>query len=70
MANPVECHSGHEYAGRPVALTWAGERFEVETIIAEWRTPESKGFRVQAVGEGIFELVYNQVSDTWEVTVI
>jgi hypothetical protein len=26
MNDPVECHSGYEYAERPVALHWEGER--------------------------------------------
>jgi hypothetical protein len=70
MASPVECHSGYDYAERPIAFIWAGERFEVETIMSEWRTPENKGFRVRVVDGLIFELVYHQVSDTWEVTAI
>ena len=70
MANPVECHSGYDYAVRPIAFTWAGERFEVETIMAEWRTPEKKGFRVHIEDGRIFNLVYNQGSDSWEITAI
>ncbi len=67
MENLVECHSGFDYAERPVAFHWGGQRFEVNTIIAEWRTPEHKTFRVQAVDSCIFLLVYDQVLDTWNV---
>ena len=70
MENPVECHSGYDYAVRPIALFWAGERLEVETIIAEWRTPEKKAFRVHIADGRIFDLEYTQVSDTWEITAI
>ena len=35
----VECHSGYEYAERPVALHWQGQRLEIESVEAEWRIP-------------------------------
>ncbi len=68
MENRVECHSGYDFAERPIAIQWEGERFEIETIIAEWRTPENKGFRVQVADGCIFELVYAQEFDTWDIT--
>ena len=46
MTRVVECHSGYTYAERPRAFTWEGERLDIETILAEWQTPESKHFRV------------------------
>jgi len=63
----VECHSGYDYAERPVAFYWDGQRIEVETILAEWRTPNHKGFRVQSPKGRVFELFFDQVSDTWEI---
>ena len=30
MTELVECHSGFSYAEKPVALTWEGQRLEVQ----------------------------------------
>ena len=68
MSGLVECHSGYDYASRPVAFYWDGQRVEIEVILAEWRSPDHKGYRVKGMDEGIFELFYNQASDTWEIT--
>jgi hypothetical protein len=70
MLDPVECHSGFDYAERPVAFYWDGQRIEVESILAEWRTPEHKGFRVQTADGSVFQLIYDQAMDTWEVAAI
>ncbi len=67
MLKLVECHSGLEYAGRPTALWWQGERLEVEAVEAEWRTPEGKRFRVRTTGGRVFELVYVELHDEWRV---
>jgi hypothetical protein len=67
MENLVECHSGFDYAEYPVAFHWEGQRIKIETIIAEWRTPEQKIFRIQTEDGGIFKLVYDQTLDAWDV---
>lgn len=67
ISAPVECHSGLEYAERPTALGWQGERLEVEAVEAEWRTPEGKKFRVRTTGGQVFELVYIEWSDEWQI---
>jgi hypothetical protein len=67
MVNPVECHSGHEYAERPIAVHWDGKRCQIEAVIAEWRTPEGKGFLVLAENGYIFRLFYNQDIDNWKI---
>jgi hypothetical protein len=63
----VECHSGYEYAQRPLALRWQGERLEIEQVEAEWRTPGGKRFRVRARNGLVFELFYDELSDDWRV---
>ncbi len=63
----VKCHSGYEYAQRPVAFSWEGERLDVEEIIASWRHPEGKCFRVQTDSEQVFELCYNENLDIWSI---
>jgi hypothetical protein len=63
----VECLSDQEYADRPLALTWAGRRIEIANILATWRGPNEKGFRVQTVDGNAFELTYREVPDEWNV---
>ena len=63
----VECRSEHEYAERPVALTWQGRRLEVGEILARWRTPGEKCFRVRTVDGQIFELAYIEAADEWRI---
>lgn len=62
MSDLVECHSGYTYAEKPVALTWEGQRLEIDAILAQWRTPEEKHFRVRTSDGGEFELVYREAS--------
>lgn len=66
----VECHSGYEYAQRPVALYWEGNRLEVEQIEAEWRIPGGKRFRVHVQDGRVFELFYGELYDEWRVTLV
>jgi len=67
----VECHSGYEYAQRPIAFYWEGDRLEIEEIIASWRHPDGKCFSVRAVNNDLFDLAftlqYNQVNDQWRI---
>jgi hypothetical protein len=63
----VECHSGYEYADRPVALYYEGERLEIVEIIARWRIPGGRCFRVMTAGEQAFELFYGELYDEWRV---
>jgi hypothetical protein len=68
--NPVECHSGFTYADRPSALTWEGKKLPIQGIVKEWRSPNRKCFRVRTMDERIFELVYDEMSDVWQVCLI
>ncbi len=63
----VECHSGFAYAERPVALTWDGQRLEVDSILAAWRTPGERCFRVRTRDLRTFELSYREASDDWQI---
>jgi hypothetical protein len=64
----VECHSGYEYAQRPTALRWQGERLEVEAVEAEWRIPGGRRFRVRTRNGLVFELFYGELYDEWRIT--
>jgi hypothetical protein len=72
MAEAVECLASDSYPGDPLALTWGGERREVEAILRRWRGPEGLGFLVRARlpdGPGeTFELFYDSHADAWRVT--
>lgn len=63
----VECRSDAEYADRPLALVWQGVRLEIAEILASWRGPSEKGFRVKTTNGQAFELVYRQVPDEWHI---
>jgi hypothetical protein len=61
----VECYSGHEYAERPLAFFWKGQRYEVERVLHSAMTPEGKTFRVEVRDGKIFSLSYYQQQDCW-----
>ena len=67
----VECRSDPwdrtEYAERPLSVTWHGQCHEVAEILARWRSPGEKGFRVKTVDGFAFELTYQEISDDWHV---
>ena len=65
--NNVECLSDSEYADRPLALIWQGRRLEIAEILASWRGPGEKGFRVKTTDGQAFELAYRQLPDEWHI---
>ncbi len=60
MVEIVECHSGFTYADRPIALTCAGQRLDIVSILSEWRTPEERHFKVRTSNKLEFELSYRE----------
>ncbi len=63
----VECRSDTEYAERPIALVWQGQRLEIAEILDRWRNPAGKGFRVRTVDGQVFELTYNEMNADWQI---
>lgn len=63
----VECHSGFEYAERPIALRWEGHRLQICAIEAEWRIPGGKKFRVRVTDGRVFELFYGELYSDWRI---
>ncbi len=63
----VECRSDTEYAERPIALHWQGQRLEIAAILSRWRTPAGKGFRVRTADEQIFDLNYDETTTDWQI---
>jgi len=64
----VECHSGFTYAERPIALLWEDERLEITEILARWRIPGGRRFRVSVDDGRVFELFYGELYDEWRVS--
>ncbi len=67
MDDLVECRSDSEYAERPLALYWQGERLGIDKILASWLTPDGKCFQVLAKNGLKFELCYHQSQDDWSI---
>lgn len=63
----VECRSDSEYAERPLSLIWEGRRYEIAEILARWRGPGEKGFRVKTTDGQAFELTYREIADEWQI---
>jgi hypothetical protein len=65
----VECLSDTDAsrADRPLSLVWQGHRYEIAEILARWRGPGEKGFRVTTMDGFAFELTYQEASDDWHV---
>jgi hypothetical protein len=68
MSEPVECRSDGDYAGRPLAIYWQGERRVVDRVLATWRTPEGKVYRVDTLDGRVFDCWYVEAEDTWTIT--
>lgn len=43
---------------------------QIESIIAEWRTPRGKTFRVECENGNLFELFFDQRLKKWTITEI
>ncbi len=67
MSDVVECHSGFEYAERPVALTWEGQRLAIQKVEDAWRIPGGRRFRVITEDGRVFELFYGELYDEWRI---
>ena len=67
MGAVVECHSGYNYAERPKAFYQDHVRFEIDSIESEWRSPDGKHFLVKTRNGCLFELIYLEDSDDWQI---
>ncbi len=64
---PVECRSDIEYAERPLAFTWQGQRHEIQDILQAWRIPNGKRFRVLTTDDQIFDLFFDEPTAEWQI---
>jgi hypothetical protein len=67
MSEIVECRSDWEYAQRPLAFTWQGQRLAIQDVIAEYQTPSDRRFLVRTAECGNFELSYDLNLDQWTI---
>ena len=65
--NPtVICRSEYRYAQRPASFFDDGERIYVTAVLAEWCTPEGRGFKIQAGNGRFYNFFYNHLEASWE----
>jgi hypothetical protein len=67
MNDRVECRSENEYAQRPLAFYWTGQRLLVSEVLTEARTPLGKSFWVRTAELNSFELTYIEYLDQWHI---
>jgi hypothetical protein len=67
MTLRVECYSGVEFAEYPVSFEWQGEQLQIVEILARRRHPGGKSFRVRTGDSRVFELFYEEESQTWHI---
>jgi hypothetical protein len=65
MLELVECRSDWEYAQRPQAFTWQGQRLGVQQVISQFRTPDGTCFLISTFEADCFNLFYNEHLDQW-----
>jgi hypothetical protein len=63
----VECRSEFTYAQQPVRFLWQDIWCEVESILDQWKSPQSSCFRVMTTTKVIYELYYLEDRDIWQV---
>ena len=64
---PVECYAGAEYPERPRSFEWKGKRLEIAQITAQWKSPLGNIFQVLTTEQEVFELFFNQETDSWTI---
>jgi hypothetical protein len=62
----VECYSGFRDCEKPLRFRISGAVFEIESILAEWRTPEEHCFRVRTAAGGCV-LHHHLQTDSWTI---
>jgi len=50
-----------------MAIYWQGERLVVDQVLAVWRAPDGKTYRISTRDEQIFELHYSESNDAWSI---
>ncbi|NMC14669.1 MAG: hypothetical protein GYA34_17505 [Chloroflexi bacterium] len=66
----VECRSDCQYAERPTAVVWEGQRLVIDKTLEASLTPEGKRFRVRTTDGKIFGLIYSELHDEWKIDLL
>ena len=67
ITSTVECHSSYSSCDHPSAIWWQGKRHLVKAIIAEWRTPVEKHYRLFVDEKLFLKAIYNDKENIWKV---
>jgi len=63
----VICEAGYSGCDHPKAFTWQDRKLAVQSIIKEWREPDTKHFLVLAENSSQFELVFSETGFAWDI---
>lgn len=66
MKSPVECRAGYGACDHPTAVFLEGKRYEVLKILAEWRTPLAKRYRLLLENGAQIEVELTEEKD-WHI---
>ena len=67
MTARVACYAGHRGEETPRTFTAEGETLAVEEVVARWREPTWRCFRVKAEGGKQYLLRHHEETGRWEV---
>ncbi len=64
---PVEARFGSDGTLIPLSFEWQGQRYSVESYGRQWEEEGRQHFLVMVSGDLVFELVYLQEDNQWQV---
>ena len=68
MKSSVESYAGSTSPETPRALTWEGQRYTVDAVLARRREPNGLGFLVRCTPNNtLFDLFYLTEEDQWQI---
>ena len=63
----VQCYSGYKADEKPISFTLDGKKLMVESVIEQWRTPESEYFKVLSDDGKGYLLRHEEDLDVWTI---
>ncbi len=68
VAVAVDCYAGHRGDETPRRFTRGDQLVEILAVVAQWRTPDHRYFRVRTAAEETCTLRQDVTSGGWELT--
>ncbi len=68
LAVAVDCYAGHRGDETPRRFTGGDQRVEILAVVAQWRTPDHRYFRVRTAAGETSTLRQDVTSGGWELT--